>query len=216
MPKTYTDDLAPALPSAIEGPLQVIDPSDYSSWIKIDPAGVRIAAAGDARPTRCIATSFARSYGSGTASYMASVLACRIIASSSIGGMYFQPFQIPSHMDTSKTSNVRIVVSPAANATTNGQVIRLALDEAHVTDGGGSSNSNPILDWEVPDDWTTSDFNLVTIDSGSGYTFAADTFQAGDLVGLKIMRCGLAPEDTFDKSVRIADTVLFECTVKEY
>ena len=216
MPKTYTDDVAPALPSAIEGPLQVLDPSDYSSWIKIDPAGVTIAAAGDARPTRCLGTSFARSYGSSTASYMASVIACRIVASGSIGGMYYQPFQIPSHMDTSKTSNVRIVVSPAADATTNGQVIRLALDEAHVTDGGGPGNNSPILDWEVPDDWTTSDFNVVTIDSGSGYTFAADTFQVGDLVGLKIMRYGLAPEDTFDKNVRIAETALFECTVKEY
>lgn len=216
MPKTYTDDVAPALPSAIEGPLQVIDPSDYSSWIKIDPTGARISAAGDARPTRCIATSFARSYGSNTASYMANVIACRIISPNSLGGMYYQSFQIPFDMDTSKTSNVAIMVSPAVNATTNGQVVRFVLDEGHVADGTSPSTSNVTLDWDVPDDWTITDFNLVTIDSGSGYTFAADSFQVGDLVGLKIWRHGLAPEDTFDKNVRIAETMLLEYTAKGY
>ena len=62
----------------------------------------------------------------------------------------------------------------------------------------------------------SDDFNLVTLDSGSGYTFAADTFQVGDLLGLKIIRSGLAAEDTFDKNIKIAETILFEYTAKEY
>lgn len=216
MPKTFTNDVAATLPSALQGPLQVIDPSDESSWIKIDPAGAQILAAGDARPTRLLATTYIRSYGSNSASYIANTITCRVVGASSLGGAYYAPFQIPPDMDVSKTSNVKILVSPGANATTNGQVVRFTLDQSHVNEGESPSSSTDTYDWSVPDDWTTSDVALVTIDTGSGYTFAGNTFQAGDHVGLKIIRSGLASEDTFNKSIKISEHVLFEYRATEY
>ncbi len=216
MPKTFTNDVAPTLPSAIQGPLQVIDPSDGSSWIKIDPAGARIVAAGGAKPVRIVAVAFTRTYGSGSPSYISTTITSRTIGASSIGGAYYAPFRLPFDMDVSKTSNVKILVSPATNATTNGQVVRFTLDQSHVSEGGNPSTSSDSFDWSVPDDWTTSDVSLVTIDTGSGYTFAGSTFQAGDHLGLRVIRNAFAAEDTFDKGVKISEHLLFEYTSTDF
>ena len=216
MPKTFTNDVASTLPSAIQGPLQVIDPSDESSWIKIDPAGARILAAGDAKPTRVVTTTYTRGYGSNSASYISNTITCRNVGANSLGGAYYAPFRLPLDMDVSKTSNVKILVSPGADATTNGQVVRFTVNQSHVTEGGGPGTSTDTFDWSVPDDWTTSDVSLVTIDTGSGCTFAGNAFETGDHVGLRIVRSGLAAEDTFDKSLKIAEHLLFEYTSTEY
>ncbi len=216
MPKTFTNDVAATLPSALLGPLQVIDPSDESSWIKIDPASAQILAAGDAKPTRLVTTIYLRGYGSNTASYISNTIASRTLGGSSLGGVYYAPFKIPANMDVTKPSNVKILVSPAADATTNGQVVRFTLDQSHVSEGESPSTSTDDYDWSVPDDWTTSDVVLVTIDTGSGYTFAGNTFQAGDHVGLRIVRSGFASEDTFDKSIKLSEHLLFEYTATEY
>lgn len=216
MPKTFTDDVASILPSAIQGPLQVIDPTDESSWIKIDPAGARILAAGNAKPTRSLTSAYTRGYGSASASYISNTITCRTVGANNLGGAYFAPFRIPLDMDVSKTSNVRVLVAPGANATTNGQAVRFTMDQSRVPEGGSPSASTDHYDWSVPDDWATSDANLVTIDTGSGYTFAGSTFQAGDHVGLRIIRNGLATEDTFDKTLKISEHVLLEYIAAEY
>jgi len=216
MPKTFTDDVAPALPSAIQGPLQVLDPSDGSSGIKIDPASARIVAAGDAMPTRILPAVYARSYGSSIGSYISGTIASRTIGASSLGGVHFVPFQIPFDMDVSKSSTVRILVSPASDATTDGQAIRFTVDQNHVAEGSSPSTSSDSFDWDVPDDWTTSDVNLITIDTGGGYTFAGGTFRVGDHVGLRVIRNGYATEDTFDKGLKLSEQLLFEYTATDF
>jgi hypothetical protein len=210
MPKTFTNDVAPALPSAIQGPFQVTDPSDDSSWIKVDPANARIVASGGAKPVRILTVDFARAYGSGSSSFISTTIASRTVGASSIGGAHYTPFQIPFDMDVSQACTVKILASPATDATTNGQAIHFTLDQNHVNEGGGPGTSSDSVIWSVPDDWTTSDVGLVTIDTGNGYTFAGGTFQPGDHLGLRVIRNALAAEDTFDKGVKISEHLLFE------
>ncbi|MGD2110383.1 MAG: hypothetical protein PVI86_13460 [Phycisphaerae bacterium] len=215
MPKTFTSDAGLLLPSAIQGPLQVIDPTDDSSWIRIDPANARLSAAGEAKPTRVVSSPHVRTYGSTSSTYIANTITARAVNASSFGGIYFAPFQIPLDMDVSKTSNVSILVSPGSDATTNGQAVRFTLDWGTVTPGGGATTGANTYDWNVPDDWTDQDSAQVTIDTGGGYTFAACTFENGDHAAVRVIRSGFASEDTFDKTLKIAEQVLFEYTSTE-
>ena len=215
MPKTHSDDIAPTLPSSIDGPLQIIDPSDTASWIKIDPANARLAAAGDARPTRVLTTGYCRNYSSTTA-HVIGTMAARYVTANNNGGFYLIPFRIPDDMDVAEPSNVKILVNPILNATTNGQVVHFVLAETHVAADGSRSTSTLYYNWDVPDDWTTSDHNVVLIDNGSGRTYDANTFANGEIVGFRISRNGIDASDTFDKSVKFAEYLQFEYTAKEY
>ena len=58
--------------------------------------------------------------------------------------------------------------------------------------------------------WSTEDLKLLTIDAGSGYTFAGSVFEPTDFLGLRIRRLGNAAEDTFTQSLYIATSVIFE------
>lgn len=216
MPKTHTDDLAPVLPSSIEGPFQISTPSDPTSWIKIDPAGARIAAGGDGRPTRVVAPVFGRTYGSVTAHYIGTTIVAHYVNAGSTGGFYLLPIRVPDDMDVTQPSSVRIVAAPVQDATTNGQAVRFYLQQTRVSQGGPPDASVVTFDWDVPDDWTTNDCNLVLIDNGNGRTFEGDTFENGDTLGLRIIRMGGSASDTFDKGVKFADCIAFEYTAKEY
>ena len=213
MPKTHTDDIAAALPSAINGPFTVVDPADAASWVKIDPAAAQIAAAGGAGPTRVVTTSFGRSYGSGLSQYIGNYIIARYVNAGATGGFYAHPLRIPDEMDVTRPSKVRLLVNPLNDATTNGQVIRFILYAAY---GGTVVGTSITSDWNVPDDWTTDDCNVALIDNGSGHTFDGNTFTNGDTLGLRIIRAGGAAEDTFDKTLRIAEYLQFEYTAKAF
>ena len=216
MPKTHTDDVAPALPSSIDGPFQIVDPSDCASWIKADPANARIAAAGNARPTRVLTTGYGRTYLNTTALFIGVAMTARYVNAEDNGGFYLSPIRIPDDMDVGEPCTVKILVTPVQDATTNGQVVRFALTRTRVTLGGSESSSTFVYDWDVPDNWTTSDYNMVTIDNGNGRSFEADTFANGDIVGLRISRQGAATEDTFNKAVKFAEYIQLEYTAKAY
>lgn len=216
MPKTHTDDVAPALPSSIEGPFQIVDPSDSSSWIKVEPAASRIAASGDARPTRSVRTGLDRSYLSTSAQYIGTVMTARYVNYNSNGGFYAHPLHIPREMDVAEPCNIKLLVVPVYNATTNGQVIRFSLAYTRVTLQGVESSDAVTYDWDVPDDWTTGDPTVVTIDNGNGRTFEADSFTDGDIVGFRISRQGGDAADTFNKAIRMAQYLQLEYTAKAF
>jgi hypothetical protein len=216
MPKTYTDDVAPVLPSSIAGPFQVVSASDINSWIKIDPANARILAASGAQPIRRIIIPTARTFGSVSNSAIGQYIVALSIQPTLLGGNYLTPILVPDDMDVTKPCKFKVLISPAANATTNGQVIRFSLAETHVADGGTRTETTLDYDWSVPDNWATTNNNLVTIDSGGGSTYAGNTFQHGQLLGIRIVRNGPASQDTFDKSVNIAENALFEYTAEQY
>jgi hypothetical protein len=216
MPKTYTDDIAPVLPSSIAGPFQVVSASDINSWIKIDPVNARIMAAGGAQPIRRIILPSARTYSSASSSAIGQYLVALSVTATQLGGFSLTPILIPDDMDVTKPCKFKILISPAANATTNGQVIRFSLAETHVADGGTRTETSLDYDWNVPDNWATTNNNLVTIDSGGGSTFAGNTFQHGQTIGFRIARNGPAAQDTFDKGVNIAEYALFEYTAEQY
>ena len=133
-----------------------------------------------------------------------------------LGGNYLTPILVPDDMDVTKPCKFKVLISPAANATTNGQVIRFSLAETHVADGGTRTETTVDFDWNVPDNWATTNNNVVTIDSGGGSTFAWNTFQHGQTIGFRIARNGPAAQDTFDKAVNIAENALFEYTAEQY
>ena len=216
MPKTFTDDIAPALPSSLNGPLQIVDPTDATGWIKVDPAGGVIAAAGAARPSRNIESSFVRAYLSASASVIGSVLPARSVSDDLLGGFYSSPIRIPDGMDVTQPSYVNMLVRPLQNATINGQTIRFQLSYSRVTPGGTNTDAVITLDWAVPDNWTVTDTAVVLMDNGSGRTFDANTLNAGDFIGLRCMRFGSATEDTFNKSVLIGETLVFTYLAKEF
>lgn len=216
MPKTYTDDIAPVLPSSIAGPFQVVNASDINSWIKLDPANARLSAAGGAQPIRRIIVPSARTYASVTSSTVGQYIVAVSVSGTQLGGHYLTPILVPDNMDVTKPCNVRILISPASNATTNGQVIRFSLAEGHVADGGTRTETSFNYDWSVPDNWATTNNNVITLDGGSGSTFAGSTFQHGQHLALRVARVGTATEDTFDKSVIIAEYALCDYTASEY
>ena len=216
MPKTFTDDVAAAFPSSIDGPLQVVSPSDHDSWIQIDPSGARIGAAGGARPTRTTLIRYARSYGANTPTYMGFVLPARFVAGIATGGYYSAPIMIPDDMDLSAPSSLAVLVAPFVDSSASGATIRLILLETHVEPGTAAHDHTVIYDWEVPDNWTTDDPRRVTIDNGTGVTFAAGTFRQGQHVAFRIARDGSAGNDTFPETVVIADHMVFEYTARTY
>src|SRR3990172_9582408 len=216
MPKTYTDDIAPVLPSSIAGPFQVVSASDINSWIKIDPANARILAAGGAQPIRRIILPSARTHASVSNSTIGQYLVALSVTEPQLGGFYLTPVLVPDDMDVTKPCKFKVLISPTANATTNGQVIRFSFAETHVADGGTRTETTLEYDWNVPDNWATTNNNLITIDSGGGSTFAGKTFQHGQFIGFRIARNGPASQGTLDKGGKIAENALFEYTAEQY
>ncbi len=215
MPKTYTDDIAPVLPFSLTGPFQVVSAADINSWIKVDPAGAKISAAGSAQPIRRVVTAAARNYATVTQTTIGQYIAAVYVTPTSLGGLYMTPFQLPRDMDVAKPCKVKILISPTVSATTNGQVVRFQLSEVHVAGGGARTETSFNYDWSVPDNWTTNDNAVVTLDSGGGNSFAGGTFQLGQQLAFRIARVGSATEDTFDKNVAIAEYAIFEYTANE-
>ena len=216
MPKTHTSDVAAALPGSIDGPFVVVDPSDAANWIKLNPAGGAIAAAGAARPTRGLVAHYARSYFTASIQYLTGVILARAVNPDDLGGFFLAPLRIPDDADATSPITIRVALSPALNATTNGLVVRLLLSHTRVTSAGSSSSGDVTYDWPVPDDWTTSDIAIVALDNGNGHTYDAGTFTPGDLLGLRLVRQGNDAADTFDKGVKIAENVHLEYTATGY
>ncbi len=216
MPKTHTSDVAAALPDSIDGPFQVVDPNDATSWIKLDPAGGAIAAAGGARPTRGLVAHYARSYFSTSIQYLTGVILARAVNPDDLGGFFVAPFRIPDDLDASQPVTVRVALSPTINASTNGQAVRLLISHTRVTVAGSQSSGDVTYDWPVPHAWSTGDVAIVALDNGNGHTYDAGTFTPGDLIGLRLVRQGNDPADTFDKTVKIAEYVHLEYTATGY
>jgi hypothetical protein len=214
MPKTYTDDIGAALPAAVFGPFQVVDPNDATSFFKIDPAGARIQAAGAARSKRRLYVMNVRTSGVAALATIGTAIDARSIGPSLDGGFYTSLFRIPPEMDLSDVSNVIIPLAPAADGG-SGTAVRFELTTTWLKDGDTSA-ANEVLtyDWPVPSGWTTEDLKLVTIDGGGGRTFAANKFEAGDVVGFLLRRISSATEDTYPNALLIGTALIFEYAIK--
>lgn len=216
MPKTFTSDVQPAFPGAIEGPLTIVDAADASAGITINPNGAQISATGGARPTRQIHTSETTAYGSALNIAFTNIVAAKQITASSFGGYYSEPISIPPDMDVSQPMRVFCVIAPRDPATTNGQVMRMILSYGYFAFGEASTENLVLIDWSVPDDWSPSDTTKFLFDAGSGYTFPGGTFSVGDIVGFRVARDGSATEDTFDKRLILSKTLIVEYTSNRY
>jgi len=214
MPITFTDDIAPLLASALEGPFKVVHPTDAASYLQIDPANAKIAAAGAARPTRRSLLPLSRKVGTATPTNLGTAIEAMDLGPSTDGGMYLASFMVPPEMDVGATSKVCIVLTPVTNG--GGNVVRIELATTYGKHGDTSlTNEQLLYDWTTPSNWTTEDVQVVAIDNGNGVTFAANKFEAGDVVGLRIQRLGSAAADTYPNNVLVAATAIFEYTAKQ-
>ncbi len=216
MPKTYTDDVAAGFPDLVQGPFRVVDAANPANYLKIDPATAAISAIGGARPTRSVPTAFLRTYVSNTSQFIGTAIPARSIGATESGGFYTFPIRVPEGMDFAEPSSVKILAAPLNSATTNGQYVRFSLVTTRVTAAGVESTISVTYDWPVPDNWQSTNPLLISLDNGNGRTFDANTFALGDTLGFRLARLGADTQDTFDKSVKISETILFEYRVKTY
>jgi len=215
MPKTYTSDAAAALPSAIQGSFTIVNPLDLNSYFKLDPQTARIEAAGSARPVRRVNLFVARTIGFVSTVQLGTSLDARSIGAANDGGFYTLPFPIPPDMDVTMPSIVAVFAAEAIDGG-GSTVARLELVTTHAKDGDTSmANATVTYDWTTPVGWGADDLKRVTIDSGGGATYAANYFEAGDLVGLRIQRMGAAAQDTFPNSLILAAGAILEYTAKQ-
>ena len=216
MPKTHTDDTGAAIPPVLIGPLQILDPTDPSSWVKIDPGAAKIGASGDARPARVLTTGYVRTYGTTTSQIIGTYMTARYIGAGNNGGFHAAGIHIPADMDAAAPSVVRLLVATATDSQTDGLKVQFGVHCSAFTQAGSLTNTLVSYDWDVPDGWTMSEYKVVTIDNGNGHTYDANTFANGDIVGIRVSRQGSAAQDTYDKAVKIAEYLQFEYSAKEY
>lgn len=216
MPKTFVDDIGPAFPSAISGPLQVMAAGDAGSFFKLDPATGSVEAAGSARPVRRIVLPASRSFGTAGTSIIDTGMDARSLSASLDTGFYAATFAVPQNMDRGEPSRVMVALAPQADGG-GATVLRLQLVTTILKHGDTTAETNTItLDWAPPSDWSTQDLKVVTMDAGGGVTYAGDAFEAEDLVGLLFRRVGSAAEDTFPNLLLACPSLLFEYTAKGF
>ena len=215
-PETFTNDLEPALSSSLIGPLQIVDALDVDNWIKINPATAAIEANGAARPIRTITLPFSRVYPTATPSTIGQVMPSYYVASIANGGFYVSLFPIPADMDLTEPSSVYTLAAPLTSSTQTAPVVRLVLGYTYGKSGEVPTDGSFAYDWTAPDNWTADETRSVMLDDGNSRTFAPDTFEQGDELALRISRLGTATEDTFDKSVKFAERLVFEYTAKSF
>lgn len=215
MPRTFTDDIAAALPSSIDGPFLVVDPADSTNSIKLDPADGRITAGGSARPLRSMALPFVRTFLT-TTSGSIGVMTTRSVASGANGGLYVGQFRIPPDMDVTEPSNVRFLMATGAAGPASVQTIRILLVDTYVRGTGSSTSTTLGYNWSTPVSWALDDNRVVLFDAGSGRTYDGNRFAVGDFVGLRISRNGAHPNDTYSKSIHLSESLIFEYTAKTF
>lgn len=215
MPKSYTDDIAAALPSALTGPFLVVDPAESSSYLKLDPGAARLEAAGTARPWRSLLMPLARNYGVVGSVTIGDALDARRFVTHQTTGIYLAPCPIPQDMDLTEPASVKVLLAPYADGG-GGEVVRLEVICTYGKDGDLSvANQTVTCDWTTPAGWTTEDLKLVTIDGGSGHTFAGGTFEGADWLGLRVCRAGDAVQDALSVDLLLAASVSFEYRARE-
>ena len=216
MPKTYTDDVAPVLPSAIAGPFQVANATDHDSYLKVDPALGRITAAGDARPLRRQYFGYARNTGVSSSVVLAVGMACRQVNPGYDAGFYTNSIGIANEMDLAEPSSIFVLLAAAASSVLSNVAVRIEVTATYAKDGQWSPHITVVTyDHVVPDSWQAEAVEVVRIDDGNGRTFAPSRFEAGDVLGLRVRLARAAAEDTFDQGVKLAIGVIFEYTAKQ-
>lgn len=216
MPKTFTDDIAPALPSSIDGPVKVVDANDATSYIKIDPANKQIATAGAAKPTRIIRLSYVRVYLNTGLTTRGNGLTARYITANADGGIYVGSLQIPYDMDLAQPTKVIIVIAPLNNSLFDGLSVRLRLGWTRITPGEVETTGTFDQDWSIPNDWLTTEPKFLTLDNGNGHSFDANAFTEGDIISVRYSREGAAGADTWGQPLTLIEGATFEYTAKAY
>ncbi len=215
MPKTFTNDIAPVLPAAVDGPFLVADPNDANAYFKVDPANGELAVAGDARPLRRRHLSLSKTTGTSVSGTIGTGMVCRQIAAGNNGGFFTSTMAIPDDMDVSEPSSVLVLVAAAVSSTLSSVAIRLEVVAGYAKDAQASPHSTTVThDLAVPDYWQANATEVALVDDGSGRTFAPNTFETGDFLGLRMQLVRSAAADTFDKDAKLATGVVFEYTAK--
>ncbi len=216
MPKTYTDDIAATLPSSLDGPFKVVDPSDAAAYFKVDPAQARVEAAGGARPMRRVNLGFYKTIGTTLAGTIGTAMGSRIVAVGNTGGYLCNAIGVPVDMDLSAPANVKVMLAPDADSSLSGKQVRIELTISYGKGADSALTTTTINhDWTTPDNWSAGDPELVVIDAGNGETFAANTFELDDVIGIWLRLARAAGADTFDQSVHLAAGAVLEYTAKE-
>ena len=168
MPKTHTDDVGPVLPSAIEGPFEVVDPTDRGSYFKIDPELAKITAVGGARPLRRRYLGYARNTGVSGAALLGEGMACRQVNVDFDAGFYTNAIGIPHEMDVAEPSSVLVLIAAAASSMLSQLAVRIEVTATYAKDGQSSPHTTTVTcDYEVPDLWQADAVEVVRVPSSS-------------------------------------------------
>lgn len=215
MPKTHTDDIAPTLPAAVRGPFQVVDPNDPNAFFKLDPQAAAVEVAGGARPTRSAMIGLNRTIGTSGNATLGNGIACRQINTGDDAGFYTNPFWIPPDMDLSAPCQVYVMMSAAVASALSGVAVNIEVQAGYTRDQqAGVHTATIAVLHAVPDNWQTARPEEALVDDGSSRTFAPDTFEAGDVLGLCVRLMRSSPSDTFDQAIKLFAAVRFEYTAK--
>ena len=210
MPSTATNDLAPILPTALTGPFLVASAADAADYLQLDPAQARVAAVGAARPPRQLILPATSDVGAATASPLGSSLDARLVGANSDGGFHLAPFTLPADADLGEPCTVTLWVAPQTTLSKS-KTVRLELAWSHAPlQAETHSDYTLIYDWVTPASWNPGTLLAVPLDAGAGSTFAAETFAAGELLGLRVRRIGSAEADTLDTGLRFLTAVAFD------
>jgi len=215
MPKTHTDDVAMALPSAVQGPFQVVAPDDLTSFLKLDPQAAALEAAGGARPIRSVTVGLNRTSGTSGNATLGNGIACRQVVAGDDGGFYAEPLWIPPEMDLAATSRVYAMICAAVASALSDVAVVLELAAGYVRHQQAGPHSTTLtVVHPVPDAWQSAQPEEVLLDDGASRTFAPQVFEAGDVLGLRVQLLRSSASDTFDQPVKLFGAVRFEYTAK--
>jgi len=148
-----------------------------------------------------------RVYLTTTAQFIGNVVVAHSVALSDIGGFYVAPFAIPSDMRREKPSNIYVHIAPLLAPLAEGESIRLKLETTIIHLDRTITEHVVELTWPLPAFWLPTQPERVLIDDGLSQTYAPNTFSSEDFIGLRISRQGPHAADTFDRSLKFADSL---------
>lgn len=150
---------------------------------------------------------FGRIFGTVSAQFLSNVVPVQRVTATTNGGFVTNFIRLPPDLDVGRPIDIYTTISPAADATTNGQFVALRLDFMHLATDGTRPQGQVNVTWPVPDNWLAAESARVLIDNGSGHTINADVLQPQTWLGCKLQRLGSAGGDDFDKSLDLAQAL---------
>jgi hypothetical protein len=121
--------------------------------------------------------------------------------SATTGNVWYAPFRLPSDYDITRKSTLYIDFQCAVTNAQNGFTALFNFLTTHTNTSGVALNSSGILSLAIPNPWTALDMLRIPLLAGLDFTYPANRYLAGDVVGLFIKRLPTDPEDNYPQSI---------------